>query len=319
MESNELQAVIADGLRPFGKPMLADNKPWNEAKVKAHLPLWGSIKLDGIRFLIRDGVAYSRSLKPLPNRDLQRKVAENAHILNGLDGEVIIGDPAAEDCYSKTFTAVMGEGGTFDHQLYVFDAWMHKGAYRARYGFIGAHLGFHQLDWVHRLDQTELETMAEVYAFAEDNFALGHEGSIFRDPDTHYKNGRATTNQGQLYKMKKWVDTEVTITGFEELMHNDNAAYTNETGYTQRSSHQENKRGGDTLGAFNCRGSFPDGTPYDVRVGTLKGVTAGQRKEIWDARESYLGRIIKIKYMDVGVKDAPRHPVFLGFRDPMDM
>ena len=320
MDKAELEAKIAAGMRPFGKPMLADNKPFDEAKVKAHLPLWGSVKLDGIRILVNDGVGYSRSLKPLPNRDLQRKVKANEQWLNGFDGEIIIGDPAAEDCYQKTFSAVMAEHGEHDHRFFAFDAWFHKGTYETRYAWMHAHLGFAQdLDWVEVLQQTRLESMDDVFAYAEANFAAGYEGSILRDPRTLYKNGRATTNQGQLYKMKKWVDTEVEIVGFEELMHNDNAAYTNETGYTQRSSHQENKRGGDTLGAFLCKGAFDDGTPYDVRVGTMKGVTQGMRKEIWDARESYLGRLIKIKYMAVGVKDAPRHPVFLGFRDPMDM
>lgn len=319
MERSELEAKFKPELRSFGKPMLADNKPFDVEKVKAKLPVWGSAKIDGIRILVHNGIGYSRSLKPLPNRDLQRKIAENAKWLNGFDGEIIIGDPAAEDCYSKTFTAVMTEDGTFDHQFHVFDCWMHKGTYKQRYMFSRAHIKFSTLDWVHVLEQTQLESMKEVFAYAEANFALGHEGSILRDPTTLYKNGRATTSQGQLYKMKKWVDTEVKIVGFEELMHNDNAAYTNETGYTQRSQHQENKRGGDTLGAFLCVGEFSNKTSYQVRVGTMKGVTLDMRKKIWDARDHYLGRFIKIKYMDVGVKDAPRHPVFLGFRDPIDM
>lgn len=303
------------------KPMLADNKPWNEVKVAEHLPVWGSIKLDGIRMLVDDGVGYSRSLKPLPNKDLQAKVKANAEVLQGFDGEIIIGDPAAEDCYSKTFTAVMGEGGTFDHRFIVFDKFDHPGDYFARHDAIQARLqntpveGFE----VRHLYQHPLESMDAVYSFTQKNFDAGHEGSILRDPRTTYKHGRSTTNEGRLYKMKKWVDTEITITGFEELMHNDNDAYTNETGHTQRSSHKANKRPGNTLGKMLGTGFFEDGTPFVTKVGTFRGFTKPELKAIWDAQDKHLGRIFKIKYMAIGIKDAPRHPVGIGFRDPMDM
>lgn len=305
------------------KPMLADNKPWNEEKVSSKLPLWGSPKLDGIRMLVDGGVGYSRSLKPLPNLDLQRKVRANAAVLQGFDGEIIIGDPAADDCYSKTFTAVMGENGVHDHVFMVFDRWDLEATYTGRYSSLAetdlsanaVHEGF----LVEVLEQQQLDSMEELRAFAAHNFEAGFEGSIFRDPHTTYKHGRSTTNEGKLYKMKKWVDTEVTIVGFEELLHNNNAAYTNETGRTQRSSHKANKVGGDTLGAFICRGVFPDGTAYTTRVGTFKGITKPELKEIWDTRQEHLGMMIKIKYMDVGIKDAPRHPVFLGFRSPIDL
>jgi DNA ligase-1 len=31
------------------------------------------------------------------------------------------------------------------------------------------------------------------------------------------------------------------------------------------------------------------------------------------------GKIAKYKHFEVGVKEAPRFPVFLGFRNPLDM
>ena len=305
-------------LREFGKPMLADNKPFNPEKVAEHLPVWGSPKLDGIRVLIKDGVGYSRSLKPLPNKDFQRKIRDNAELLEGIDGEVIIGDPTAPDCYSKTFTACMSEEGEFDHNIAAFDLWNRPDIYHTRYGIL-YNMSAMKLSWVTPLHQTFLESLEAVEKYAKMNFADGFEGSILRDPNTYYKNGRATTNQGQLYKMKSKVSTEVIITGFEELMHNDNEAFTNETGHTARSSHQENKRGGDTLGALLCSGIFNDGRTYNVRVGVFRGFTKPQLKEIWDNRLQYVGKYAKIEYMDIGVKDAPRHPVFVGFRDPMDM
>ena len=42
-------------------------------------------------------------------------------------------------------------------------------------------------------------------------------------------------------------------------------------------------------------------------------------KEIWNNREDYLGKLVKYKFMTTGIKDLPRHPVFVGFRSEDDM
>jgi len=36
-------------------------------------------------------------------------------------------------------------------------------------------------------------------------------------------------------------------------------------------------------------------------------------------QKDFIGKILKYKYFDIGVKDAPRHPVFLGMRPKSDM
>ena len=43
------------------------------------------------------------------------------------------------------------------------------------------------------------------------------------------------------------------------------------------------------------------------------------RKEIWNNKEDYLGRLASIRYMSVGSKDLPRVPSFIGWRDKDDM
>ena len=47
-----------------------------------------SPKLDGIRCMIQDGIALSRSLKPIRNEHVQYILGRE--IFNGLDGELII-------------------------------------------------------------------------------------------------------------------------------------------------------------------------------------------------------------------------------------
>ena len=55
----------------------------------------------------------------------------------------------------------------------------------------------------------------------------------------------------------------------------------------------------------------------EFQVGS--GFDAAQRKDFWSRRETLRGKIIKYKSFKIGVKDKPRHPIFLGFRDKADM
>ena len=55
----------------------------------------------------------------------------------------------------------------------------------------------------------------------------------------------------------------------------------------------------------------------EFRCGT--GLSDAQRKEIWENKESYLGKLTSIRYMSVGQAILPRIPSFHGFRDKDDM
>ena len=60
------------------KPLLACEEPLDDVK----FPVYVSTKLDGIRCLIIDGVAYSRSLKPIRiNTSSQLSVMKNTMVL----------------------------------------------------------------------------------------------------------------------------------------------------------------------------------------------------------------------------------------------
>ena len=113
---------------------------------------------------------------------------------------------------------------------------------------------------------------------------------------------------------KRFLDSEAEIVGFVELMRNKNEATINKMGYMERSSHMENKVPGGCLGAFQVK-DITYG--YEFEIGT--GFTEADRIAFWKQKRSLLGRVVKYKYFPIGMKDLPRHPVFLGFRDPRDM
>lgn len=306
------------------KPMLAGK--FLEAKVEAQLPVCVQQKIDGIRCLIVDGKALSRSLKPIPNRYVQDWVSMNARWLVGLDGELIVGNPTDPDCYRKTNSAVMSRDGEPDFTYYVFDIWSSEDTYFERALRLGDLIELYATRVERSRNRLKvLEThvcgsMTEILNWERIWLGEGHEGLMIRGINTLYKFGRGTPSQGQLIKVKRFTDSEAVVIGFEELMHNANEATLDNLGHTVHSSHKDNKVPMNTLGALICTMEMPgtyNGRTWDFKIGT--GFDEATRKEIWDNSGDYLANVVKFKYFGGGIKDAPRFPVFLGFRSEEDM
>jgi DNA ligase-1 len=58
-------------------------------------------------------VARSRTFKPIPNKEIQAALGRPEY--NGLDGEIIVGDPTAEGCMQATTSFVMAPNKTEEH------------------------------------------------------------------------------------------------------------------------------------------------------------------------------------------------------------
>jgi DNA ligase-1 len=159
-----------------------------------------------------------------------------------------------------------------------------------------------------------INSQEELDAYESSVLANGLEGLIARDPMGPYKNGRSTSKQGWMLKIKRFEDSEAEILGFEEEMENMNEATKDAFGRTERSSHQDNLRGKNSLGALVVK-DIKTGIKFNI--GT--GFTAAMRAKYWADRKTLQGALVKYKFFPVGVKDAPRHPVFIGFRDKMDL
>ncbi len=305
------------------KPMLADRHSAHTYVDKLRFPLYVSDKLDGLRCVVMNGKALTRSLKPVPNKFIYNLLSNP--LLNGLDGEIIVGSPTAENCFHITQSNVMCKGTVpVNFTFFVFDWFGQPGLdFCARLDMYNnlaneASLefdkrGITQITVVPHI-QRLCSTWEKIKAYEDYILTAGYEGLILRSPEGRYKFGRATANEQYMLKLKRFIDDEAEIVGFEELMHNNNEAFKDELGATKRSTHKAGKEGGDTLGAFivkNDMGTF--------KVGMFNGLTAGDKKAIWDRQNEYLGRIIKFSYFPVGVKELPRHPKFEGFRDIEDL
>lgn len=268
-------------------------------------------KLDGIRVLIKDGVAYSRTLKPIRNRYVQKRIEAHANVLEGVDGELMVGDPTDPMVYRYTSSGIMSESGEPNFMLHAFDIWnVPEAPYQKRSAaLVSRDL---PLDLVvpviNAYAATESELMDHHYRFTKE----GYEGTILRHPLGLYKYNRSTMREGYLIKFKDFKDAEAMITGFIPKYQNANPAGLDERGYTKRSTHMDNLVKLDTLGALEV--IVDDGPEFSIGTGFDDAL----RKHIWDRRDHYLGKMVKFKYFEGGAYAKPRFPVFLGFRDPID-
>lgn len=287
------------------KPMLA-----SPAGELIRLPALLSPKLDGIRCLIIDGVAVGRSLKPLPNRHVQKLFGRPE--FNGLDGELVVGSPTAKDVFQVTSSGVMSIDGEPEVMFHVFDDFIETGGFSRR--LHTAHRRIHKKKFCLPVDHWKIECADDLNRWEEDYLTMGYEGVMLRHPDGPYKHGRSTAKEGWLLKVKRFEDSEAEVIGFSQLMTNTNEAKRNELGHLERSSHKAGKVGAGTLGALQVRDLK---TKVEFDIGT--GFTADQRQLLWASRQALTGKIVKYKSQPTGVKEKPRFPVLLGFRDKVDM
>lgn len=289
------------------KPMLA-TECTDIQKLK--FPILASHKLDGVRATMQGGVLLSRSLKPIPNKAVQEMFA---NVPEGIDGELIVGDPCDQDAYRKTVSVVMSEDKPAKGvNLHVFDKFDDLFGFVVRYDeLLQKTCG---LNSVIQLEQREIADEYQLLQFEAAALEQGHEGVMIRSLDGPYKQGRSTEKEGFLLKLKRFKHSEAIILGAEEKMHNGNEARTNELGHTERSSHKANLSGTGELGALLVRDIT---TEVEFAIGS--GYTAAMRKKYWERRSSLSGLIVRYTYFPTGSKDKPRFPVFDGFRDERDM
>lgn len=321
------------------KPLLAA-----DAKIEnVRFPVLASPKIDGIRCLIRDRSAVTRSLKLIPNRSTRNLLQQ--HAFEGFDGELVIDQDfeqvrSSDATFLLTQSAVMTQAGSPRIIFYVFDdcreSFRWKG-YKDRYTFLEeifeasttpvpinplyrfsyeSSNGFLKIRLLRQTPIWDRQSLENFYSECLEN---GFEGVMLRSLEGVYKHGRSTEKEGILLKQKPFDDAEATIIGFVEKQHNTNPAQTNLKGETERSTRASGMVGADTLGCLRVRGlgGVFDGKEFEI--GTGLGLTHPFRKQIWDNQKNYLGKVVKFKYQSYGGKDLPRLPVFIGFRSPLDL
>lgn len=309
------------------RPMLAAHFEDEElldlpAALAKHInfPVLASPKIDGIRFLVVDGQAQSRSGKPLPNRQFQEFIYDHRHELESCDGEVVTGlDPACTDTsngtlFNRTQSHIMSRDALGDFSLHFFDKFAQPDfPFRFRTHSASSHVLALKHPKVHYVKHTILNSPEEVVQYEEAALLAGYEGIMLRNPFASYKYGRSTLKQQGLVKIKRFVDDEAVVVGFVPLARNTNPIVLDAFGLAKRSSHQAGKVADELLGKLIVKhskyGEFCVGSGFDMNT----------REIVWNRKEDYLGRIVTFKYQPHGTMNAPRAPIFKGFRSRDDV
>lgn len=300
------------------KPMKADPVELHQVK----FPVYASPKLDGVRCVNFDGVAYSNSLKHIPNRHVQSWAKKNEVLLDMLDGELCVGGVTEPGLLRRTTSVVMSHDKDTPFDYYVFDVVNERPAqdrinlirlFQTNQGseeFTIARIQF--------VEQTLIHSLDELIEYERTQLALGYEGTMLKSVNGKYKFGRASVRSAELLKRKPFVDGEFLIVGYEPMYHNANEATTNELGRTARSTRKDGMVALDTLGALICQVSKTDTRTFNV--GT--GYDMETRAKLWKVRDKLVREkwFAKVKYFEQGkIGGIPELPVFLDLRYPEDM
>lgn len=324
------------------RPLLADGvEDFNDIR----FPVLATPKLDGIRVLKVGGQVLTRKFKPLPN-NYTRKILQEI-LPDGIDGEILLlsnktvtnkftaglgieedeelqfkegQSPTSIIGFNQIQSEIMSENGEPNFVYYAFDYVKESldTPYELRMkDLLAWHLleqNVHFKDRILPLLPVKINNLEELMSYEQECVAKKYEGIMIRSPEGRYKCGRSTAREGILLKIKRFYDAEAVVIGFEEKMHNTNVQEINELGLSKRSHKKEGLVPANTLGTLLVKS--PDGV---MEFGIGSGFDDKTKKEIWDNRDKYLGKMVTYKFQEIGSKGNPRFPVFKGFRSELDI
>jgi len=303
----------------FTKPM----QPCNADLEKITFPCLAQKKIDGMKMIIRSdnqgGMEFfGRSMKPITNQWIIEKFSAIFEDIAVLSGWVFEGELQAGDSFEGCDGLLSAKYREFDDVIYhMFDEISDMSLpYSDRWSVVAATVNAIDHPMVMAVHGLRIKDMDGLMLFHDINDRdPGLDGTIVRWEDSIYKPGKRTENEKYVLKIKDFQDIEVEIVAVNELLNNHNEGFTNPLGRTERSTAQDSRIAGGTLGSFTCQ--MPSGAIF--AVGSFRGMSRDTGQKLWDRREELSGKLIKIKYMRLSQYGVPIHPVYLGFRDPIDL
>ena len=294
----------------ISRPLLAA-KITDADLAKLKFPLLLSPKIDGVRALVVGGKLLSRSMKPIPNKYTQALFGRPE--LEGLDGELVVGNAFDKNLMQQTTSGVMSHNGTPQLEYHVFDRWDSDSVFIDRWDSLDCY-DYPQHPTIFQVPHTYIYTLDDLLSLERHYVGLGYEGVMLHDPNGRYKQNHSTLREGILLKVKRFHDSEAEVLDYELLQRNLNEQTVDERGYAKRSTEQAGKVADTLVGSLLVR---------DCSSGVIFSIGSGfsdvHRAEMYSNRDTLKGRLVKYKSFHVGVKEKPRFPIFLGFRSPLDL
>jgi len=296
------------------KPMLACSITPEYVK----LPCIVSPKIDGIRAIAGKTGLFSRKLKLLPNKHLQFLYNHLEMDTYALDGEITVGYPL-EKGYNYIQSAVMSQDHKSEIWVYnVFDLYDNDNPYfLQRANELESILQYNYNESIDDYGKLIIRTVPQIVChnrqdlidYAEMFIDKGYEGIMTRNPYSPYKQGRSTTKQQFLCKIKKYQETECILVGVTQYQENLSQSFLNALSYKEKHQYKENVKFHEKVGSL----VLEHPTYGKIYVGT--GLTDELRKRIWQYFDQFQGKTVKIKYWEVTNHGKLRFPAFVGFRN----
>lgn len=158
-----------------------------------------------------------------------------------------------------------------------------------------------------------INSLEELYEAYEEALEDGYEGLVLTHKDHEYKYGRNSLKQGTLLKIKDDANEYdgVILEVLEgTVVKEDAERKEGKFGRTTTTSRLK----GDRVGSNKAKGFLIQYEDKGTFIVGLQGFDDEMKKELWDNKESYIGRHFKYKGM-AAVKDFPRHAYFNCWRD----
>lgn len=297
------------------KPMLLSNDDYKLEDLD-YTNMIISPKMDGVRAEVTSDGLYNRSLKKIRNVKLQEYFKEVWSMLPEdtiIEAEIYLHGMNVSDisgiCNSKDKD--IPEGFT----LYVFDIHVNNYPMKKEERMLSVDSIIYQfisspkivvIDTVDVTDEIDAREQYEFY------LSQGYEGAVMFDTTKDYKYGRVTIKEHIGYKMKPHKELDLKIIDVEERMENTNESLTNELGRAYKRNTVGNKQATGIAATFICK----------YKETTTKVTITGDesfRREIWNNRNKYIGKIAVVKSMDYGEKDKLRHPRLLRIKESVEL
>jgi DNA ligase-1 len=260
-------------------PMLANK--WHDKKHTITFPVAVQPKLDGVRMLMKDGVCWSRTGKPIIPEVVQHITCNTNGLI--LDGELIYEGASFQD----TMRAVKKYRPELSSKLtyHVFDIVDDSLPFISRYELLEDFFS------AHTLLELPIQIVPTIWLVFEDSLnkyhvefvEAGYEGTIIRVPNGKYQIGQRSS---ELLKLKDFDDDEFEIIGVTEGEGRDSGA-----------------------AIFEC--ITKNGLPFLARP---KG-TMESRQEAFKNKHQYIGKQLTVRYQGFSEDGIPRFPIGINVRE----
>lgn len=309
-------------MRPMSAAGELKNHPLPLGDERVTFPKYVSDKLDGIRcILYPDGQLISKAGKHLPNRELLHyfqdtlKYASSLQLV--LDGELLYTEP--EYTFQDVVTAVMSHSfiplQSFGYKL--FDAipindWYNESEkpYVTRQAEQLRPLVQKGVEYTSVIHQTMCHNWQEALAYYENFVQKGGEGIIVRDPCGSYKHGKCTIRENNVFKFKHTTTEDAVVVDYYQRTENTAERIEDAFGKSKTTCSKADDVYIEELGGIVVKNE--QGETFNIG----SGFSQAERVRYWKDPQQLIGRWCEFKYLKVGIKNKPRQPTFVRWRDP---